>query len=113
MSGQKDDIEQLHALLAAERATLLAADYTRLEEFAEAKSRLVMRIAEARPAQYIALELQAQLTRNAALLKAASDGFRATIQRLSSPEAIGTALYEADGSRRMVETAGHRMERKA
>ena len=113
MTTRVDDMQQLDEVLAAERAALLEADYSRLGEFAEAKTRLVTRLVQSHPPEQVALDLQAKLTRNAALLKAASDGFRATIQHLSSPEALGTALYTADGSRKVMDAKVHRVERKA
>lgn len=109
---QEDDAESLKELLATERAALLAADYSKLEAFAEAKAQLVERIAQAQPTEQLARDLQAQLTRNSALLQAASEGFRTVIDRLRAPETVTTTLYQADGSRKLMQAVSRQVERK-
>lgn len=109
----QDIAVQLRDLLAKERAVVLTGDYMQLEEIAQRKIELVETLAQNRPDPALADDMRHALAQSAALLKAARDGFRIGIETVTGTTAVTTALYRADGSRRIMQDAARQMEHKA
>lgn len=104
---------RLRDLLATERAAVLTGDYAKLEGISRRKSDLVAGIAASQPDADIAKMVRDALADSAAILKAARDGFRSGIENVTGAAPVTTALYQADGSRRVVQDTARRVERKA
>ncbi len=104
---------QLRDLLATERTAVLSGEYALLEELARRKERLVRSVAANPPPPLLLAKLRAALADNATLMAAASDGFRTAIKNLVAAPPVATALYQADGSCRMMRDVGRQVERKA
>ncbi len=104
----------LLALLDAERDALMAGNYDDLEGFAAQKLAFVEALRPHPPREPLARRIRDRINRNEALMRSASDGFRAVIQALSARQAAArTTLYHPDGSAQIMPNSARTVERKA
>ncbi|MBN2760989.1 MAG: hypothetical protein JXQ79_10840 [Rhodobacteraceae bacterium] len=101
-------------LLEEERATLLAADFAKLETLAQRKERAVMRLQVGRLAQRDLDRLVALSERNAVLLKAMMQAILDTKNLLlEGPKTPETWSYSATGKRKTLQPVPGVLAQKA
>lgn len=106
--------QRLLALLDAERNALMTGNYDQLQGIAAEKQALIAALQRRPPQDTSARLLRERLSRNEALMRSASVGFREGIQALSRYKAAArTTLYHPDGSAQIRPNSARAVERKA
>ena len=110
-------IDQLDALLEAERTALLAGDLDKIGTLLERKEALIDAFNTLEPERTDGLEgLQRKVVRNQALLDGALEGIRKVAARMAEMRRVRTSLdtYDQAGRKRTIDgTAPRRIEKRA
>lgn len=112
MTGAAD--KQLLRVLADVEAAVISGNYDRLAEFAEAMAQQHTRISRQKMTSAQLQPLRHHLSRNAALLQAAREGFedaRRNLANLHSQSA--TSFYDQTGARHPLHASATCLEHKA
>ncbi len=107
-------VRRMVSALDEEKSAILAGNFDLLERVQERKTALGESLSHHAVSPEDLQALSARMTRNAALLRAASDGFSDALESIKAlKKATGTSVYGKDGSVSRVEASSGKMERKA
>ncbi len=111
----KNDAEhRLLAVLQDEETAILSGNFAALEELTTAKLALCAQVKESEPDPADLQRISTAILRNAALLKAASEGINDARRTILSLRNLGeTKCYGHDGSQVTIRDSPKRLERKA